>query len=722
MTLYWNNSTYQCDVYPTQLNAIYLCNSSNTKTVTSQCLSSTIQYGLQISNDDDDSVSIEQIIIKNIHNISTQSTAIIDYFCVNATQDQYTSSSKNTYCLNAFNGGYDVFRIDMDDTHAPYQLFELDQNILFNYQQNFGLESYVKPIPGPFKAFSPFYGQIDFTKTELNGYYYDYDQGRLNGISNWGYMSDNYEGLFIKSWSADHQTSNHEFGQPDITYTTPCDPFSLPDNDYITGYKIYFDDTFVFGLELYTLKGSNYSCVRPDTATSKRSDYISYECNTGGSSFYYLSGWQVNSGWWIDQIKLQFTKYQTNSPTTQPTQPTFQPTHQPTNQPSISPTNQQSISPSSLSISKNTEFDTNFTIILISGGCILLLCICVSILFLCVFKNKEKSSDKQPLEYIKNGLGVIIAIGDYENDDEIVANPDITDSYLRDLPVFRDVDNLKHFFKQLNYKIIPQTAHEKYDWTESEVINFLENDVVNELHNDEGELKYDGLIICVSCHGIESKIVTSDYRTIEKAVIHRIISIKAPKSRLIPRIFIFDACDGSAKREYIRASTVEIEQYNDCDTNELHNGIGNRSIAKGVALNDISGESDWAYGNVNPDYKLVQLHASNIGYQARICSEKGSYLTFEFTQKILENLNEVSNKTLSTICLEIQNELHDAGKQQTTNTFNNGTQHLQIVKNTKDDINDNKEQHKDDNDQQKGIKLDTEFAIVGLDRYKSYAL
>ncbi len=47
--------------------------------------------------------------------------------------------------------------------------------------------------------------------------------------------------------------------------------------------------------------------------------------------------------------------------------------------------------------------------------------------------------------------------------------------------------------------------------------------------------KYDGLIVAISCHGLNSNICTSDYKLIEKAAIHRIFTSEYPKVREVPR-------------------------------------------------------------------------------------------------------------------------------------------------------------------------------------------
>lgn len=51
--------------------------------------------------------------------------------------------------------------------------------------------------------------------------------------------------------------------------------------------------------------------------------------------------------------------------------------------------------------------------------------------------------------------------------------------------------------------------------------------------DEDIELKYDGLIVYISGHGIEDHIITSDWKAIQKSVLHGIISMYNPKLRKI---------------------------------------------------------------------------------------------------------------------------------------------------------------------------------------------
>eukprot|EP01084_Bolivina_argentea_P216974 368472_1 len=56
--------------------------------------------------------------------------------------------------------------------------------------------------------------------------------------------------------------------------------------------------------------------------------------------------------------------------------------------------------------------------------------------------------------------------------------------------------------------------------------------------------KCDGLFVTISGHGYDSNIITSDYGLINKNLCHRIFS-QYVVSREVPRVFLYDCCDGS---------------------------------------------------------------------------------------------------------------------------------------------------------------------------------
>ena len=82
---------------------------------------------------------------------------------------------------------------------------------------------------------------------------------------------------------------------------------------------------------------------------------------------------------------------------------------------------------------------------------------------------------------IKNGLAVIISIGDYDKD--ALQYADVQDSYFDDLEIEKDYDNLLDLFgtNYLNYNVMPGMV--KTRWTEQDVVNFLKDEVGKESIN-----------------------------------------------------------------------------------------------------------------------------------------------------------------------------------------------------------------------------------------------
>eukprot|EP01084_Bolivina_argentea_P079785 144641_1 len=138
--------------------------------------------------------------------------------------------------------------------------------------------------------------------------------------------------------------------------------------------------------------------------------------------------------------------------------------------------------------------------------------------------------------------------------------------------------------------------------------------------------------------------------------------------------------------ELIREATINTEEYT---KNEEQKGLDtnmgmNNDIGKVIELSHIengTGITGWTSTTKNPDYKLVQINASNIGYQAKCDERFGSYLLYGFCNKMKDNIVKKQNKTLGEIFDSIQNELHDLGKQQTTNIYYNNTRDLRLAVN-----------------------------------------
>ncbi len=89
----------------------------------------------------------------------------------------------------------------------------------------------------------------------------------------------------------------------------------------------------------------------------------------------------------------------------------------------------------------------------------------------------------------------------------------------------------------------------------------------------------------------------------------------------------------------------------------------------------------WAQNEDNPDYKLVIINAANDGFQSKLNSIYGSYVITQFTRKLEENIKEKNNqKFLNEILEDVQEDLHQKGKQLMVKTFNNKTEYIKFGK------------------------------------------
>eukprot|EP01084_Bolivina_argentea_P112186 200088_1 len=324
----------------------------------------------------------------------------------------------------------------------------------------------------------------------------------------------------------------------------------------------------------------------------------------------------------------------------------------------------------------------------------------VLLIIYCRFHCKKKRSDTSSvqriescsssrLDIINNALVAIIAIGNYDKNAIANGDEDVS-AIIQDLDVERDINHLNEIFgeKFLNYKVLPENT--KTEWTANQILQFLINDVGTEIckQNKNGDFIYDGLIVCLSCHGLKDRIITSDYKTIEKTAIHRTLSNKYPQIRAIPRIFIFDSCDGSSARvsslniKECRAFEQKTDEYSSSGVQQMP-AVDRKqaSAAKGYELKHVSHRANWTTSQPNPDWKLCEIHGANPGFQSKFNTQTGSYLLYEFSKKIKENMNMNNNKTLGEIFEIIQNELHNRGKQQIKKVFYNGIERVQLMRN-----------------------------------------
>ena len=286
---------------------------------------------------------------------------------------------------------------------------------------------------------------------------------------------------------------------------------------------------------------------------------------------------------------------------------------------------------------------------------------------------------------MKNGLIVSIAIGEYETDPE---NPDIAGS-LSKLPVEADVENLRKFAEFLNYQFL--TVDNKYSWTEEEVMDFLRNDVCTQLLDNGGNVQFDGLMVCISSHGLHDCVLSSDYKKMSRTRIHRCISENYPELREIPRIFLFDACDGTRDRRAIpEIQIVDSQSFGDGEERETRKNAeetkedeDDMPVVKALELE--SRDTEWSAKYKNPDYNLVAVHGANEDFVSKMQETSvGSYLTYFLTKAVRLNIEHKQRKGLAAILKDVQNLLHDEGKQLIRMEFFNETQNLRIERKQSD--------------------------------------
>eukprot|EP01084_Bolivina_argentea_P039259 72566_1 len=101
-------------------------------------------------------------------------------------------------------------------------------------------------------------------------------QGRISGIQHWG-ATNGYESIKIKSWSADSKSQYKipEFGGYSIV--SSCPPFTLPDDQYIDGYRVKYHSTDgVRYLGFHISNGSTFECSQNNVTNLHDTQWIIY--------------------------------------------------------------------------------------------------------------------------------------------------------------------------------------------------------------------------------------------------------------------------------------------------------------------------------------------------------------------------------------------------------------------------------------------------------------
>eukprot|EP01084_Bolivina_argentea_P054129 99285_1 len=154
------------------------------------------------------------------------------------------------------------------------------------------------------------------------------------------------------------------------------------------------------------------------------------------------------------------------------------------------------------------------------------------------FRNFREKQQYKALQYkLQNPLVAVIGIAEYDN---LPGN----NEHLEQLNgVTMDTTELITLWESVygydTYCFNNNKMHNKYKCSKKEFNTFFD-DIVNKLQNTD---EYDGFILCLSCHGGEDMITSSDRQSIYIMDIIRRIHVVTEK-RNIPTILIIDACRG----------------------------------------------------------------------------------------------------------------------------------------------------------------------------------
>eukprot|EP01083_Nonionella_stella_P015973 44668_1 len=310
---------------------------------------------------------------------------------------------------------------------------------------------------------------------------------------------------------------------------------------------------------------------------------------------------------------------------------------------------------------------------IVAGACALFAAI-ASIIFYFYRKAKLlKEAQQRFVYYIRNPMVVFIGVATYKTDVEKKG----IDVYCPDLfGINVDYLNIKTMCRIFKYDLYPK--YEKYNWTQHEMIEFIEECVATvsqslntnvEDDNMKSQNKsvngYDGVLFIISGHGYNNNIITSDYQTVNKTAMHRLFSTNYPQLRDVPRVFLFDCCDGDQQRSPYPADYVDEDK-------------GKHFNVDDIKVDQFEGEM-WKADQKNPDFKLSTIHAANEGFQSKLNSLDGSYLIYEFIKRMIRNVEDKEEQFIGEIIQSIQTDLHDRGKQQIQFTFNNHTRYLKFI-------------------------------------------
>eukprot|EP01083_Nonionella_stella_P062621 162817_1 len=303
------------------------------------------------------------------------------------------------------------------------------------------------------------------------------------------------------------------------------------------------------------------------------------------------------------------------------------------------------------------------------GAGVTAIAVVLFIILFCYCHHVKNAAEKMAMD-VYNPMVVMYAIGTY------TPHPDDNDlknigGALGPLPLQVDIDNITRFCDAFGYKLreYKEKKEDALQWNEDEITNDLQFQSECLANNIT---KYDGLLVFVSCHGMEGGIITSDYKLIEKSFFHRSFSAKYPLSRKIPRVFIFDCCSGNEER--VPRASISLNEPMQRKSG-VHKELKEKTVMQYIGAKE---KQLWQGNEDNPDFQLVQVDAANRGFQSKLNVSKGSYLITRFIDKSLEEKKENGKQFLYEIMDEIQQKLHQDGTQQIMPQYQNKTRYVRF--------------------------------------------
>eukprot|EP01083_Nonionella_stella_P294436 1000935_1 len=324
ITLYWEGSIFQCNVFPTEYETYYGCDTSHNQT-TDQCDAETVlppvPHGIQIDIEDDDDVTINKVVIR--HQQSEGGNNIM-YEMINfCSAPPCNTSFTDIFTVESGNDQSILVIVDLNDTTQPATIEHIEWTKEYFDFQCIPMGYCIDAIT------TPSYGSTAPSARSI-----DINQGRINAIPSWSINA--YRGVTNMKWISDEQTSfNDNYGYVTRYDNNKCANFTLDDDDYINGYRVVYNNDTIRGLTFYTKKGGLHQCISNDLADGQEHS---------GDIIYpdrYLSGFYVSSGTNIYTIAFQFTHVNNTNicpNITNTSNPTMEPTGEPTSKPTADPT------------------------------------------------------------------------------------------------------------------------------------------------------------------------------------------------------------------------------------------------------------------------------------------------------------------------------------------------------------------------------------------------